>query len=292
LRGSTQSSEATELVNDETLEHAPRVECPKGSPDLKPRVFGLSLKRYCRFARGSDGRPHVFPAAASDHGVGSYQVAKDRKAWVADLWERNIEKGEIVSEGYAGVPATSEFSLSTPNLLPRVRRLGGIRPFTFLTARLLEPSRDPDEARSELVAFIGPEDQARRANLMGLPPQRSWGSVVEDFVRHTDRKYTFDLEGHFVRRHLLVSAKNVVGLGKEANRIEDARVLGPRTVGGRAKRYSDVEARVLGMGRAEAKRLRIPWSTVSRWKRLLRQGRQIVNGHGGRALDRVRSIGL
>jgi hypothetical protein len=142
------------------------------------------------------------------------------------------------------------------------------------------------------MAFIGPEDHARRAELMNLSRQRSWGSVVGDFVLHTDRKYTFDSEGQSVRRHVLVRAKNVVGLGKEANRIEDARVLGLRNVGGRAKRYSDVEERVLGMGRAEAKRLRIPWSTVSRWKRLLRQGRQIVNGHGGRALDRVRSIGL
>ena len=92
------------------------------------------------------------------------------------------------ADDYAGVLATSEFSLSTPNLLPRVRRLGDIRPFTFLTAQLLEPSRDPEEMRSELVAFVSPKDTAAQADLMALPRQRSWGSVVEDFVRHKYRR--------------------------------------------------------------------------------------------------------
>jgi hypothetical protein len=279
--------EETTFLKDEAESKAPRAEYPKDCPDSQPRFFGLSSKRYCLFVRDSKGGPHVFRKAASDHGLGSYQVGGNREEWVARLWEGIIEKGERVSEDYAGVPATSEFSLSSPNLLPRVRRLGEIRPFTFLTARLLEPSRDPDEARSELVAFIGPEDHARRAELLHLPRQRSWGSVVEDFVRHADRKYTFNSEGQAVRRNIQVRAKNLVGLGKEANRIEDSRVLGLRVVGGCAKRYSDVKGRVLGMGRAEARMLGIPWSTITRWKRRLREGRSLDNGHGGRALLRA-----
>jgi hypothetical protein len=279
--------EETTFLKDEAETKAPKAEYPKDCRDSRPRFFGLSSKRYCLFVRDRKGRPHVFQKAASDHGLGSYQVGGDREEWVAQLWEGIIEKGEAVSEEYAGVPATSEFSLSSPNLLPRVRRLGDIRPFTFLTARLLEPSKDPDEPRSELMAFIGPEDHARRAELMHLSRQRSWGSVVEDFVRHTDRKYTFDSEGLAVRRLVLARARNLVGLGKEANRIEDARVLGLGCVGGRAKRYSDVEGRVLGMGRIEAKRLGIPWSTVTRWKRRLRSGKPIADGHGGRALARL-----
>lgn len=196
--------------------------------------------------------------AASDHGHGSYQVSGDRDEWVAQLWERIIERGEGAAEDYLGVPATAEFSLSTPNLLPRVRRLGDLRPNTFLTARLLEPSRDPDEMRSELVAFVGPKDEARRAALMATPRQRSWGSVVEDFVRHRDRKYTFDSEGRAFRRHVLVRARSMVGLGKEANRVEDSRILGLAAIKGRAKRYVDPDqfkgsatevARRLGVGR-------------------------------------------
>jgi hypothetical protein len=227
------------FLKDQTEESAPKEQYPKGSTDPKPRFFGLSSKRYCLFARGGDGRPHVFRKAASDHGLGSYQVGGDREELVAQLWERIIEKGVEAADDYLGIPATSEFSLSTPNLLPRVRQLGDIRPFTFLTARLLEPSKDPDAMRSELVAFVGPEDSAGRAALMAMSRQRSWGSVVEDFVRHRDRKYTFDSEGQAVRRHVLVRAKNLVGVGKEANRIEDNRVLGLAATKGRAKRYVD-----------------------------------------------------
>ncbi len=176
---------------------------------------------------------------ASDHGLGSYQVGEKRKVWVAQLWERIIEKSEAASEEYAGVPATSEFSLSTPNLLPRVRNLSPIRPFTFLTARLIEPSPDPNEMRSELVAFVDPKDSAGQEALLAMTRQRSWGSVVKDFVRHTDRKYVFESEGRAIRRHVLVLKRNLVGLGKEANRIEASRVLGLKVAGGRAKRYVD-----------------------------------------------------
>jgi hypothetical protein len=249
------------FLKDETAEYAPRDEYPKGSPDLQPRFFGLSSKRYCLFARGKDGRPHVFRGAASDHGLGSYQVGGSREEWVAQLWERIIEKGEAASEDYAGVPATSEFSLSTPNLLPRVRRLGDIRPFTFLTARLLEPSRNPDEMRSELVAFVSPKDAATQAALMAMPRQRSWGSVVEDFVRHRDRKYVFDAAGRAIRRHVLVRQENLVPLGKEASRFEDARVLGLRMVGGRAKRYVDPDP-FNGTAAEVAKRLGVTRRTV------------------------------
>jgi len=227
------------FLKDETAEFAPKEEYPQGCFDTQPSFYGRSSKRYCLFVRIRAGRAHVFRGAASDHGLGSYQVGRDRDEWVAQLWERIIEKGIGAADDYAGIPATSEFSLSTPNLLPRVRRLGDMRPFTFLTARLLEPSRDPDEMRSELVAFIGPSDETRRAALMSEPRQRSWGSVVEDFVRHRDRKYTFDTEGNAIRRHVLVRRENIVGLGKEANRVEDSKVLGLAAAKGRAKRYVD-----------------------------------------------------
>jgi hypothetical protein len=253
--------EPVAFLKDETEEKAPKEEYPKGTPDTCPRFFGLSSKRYCLFVRDRDGRPHVFRKSASDHGLGSYQVGKDRETWVAQLWERVVEKGVEAADDYLGIPATSEFSLSTPNLLPRIRQLGDIRPFTFLTARLLEPSKDPDAMRSELVAFVGPEDEAGRAALMAMPRQRSWGSVVEDFVRHHDWKYTFDGEGRAVRKHVLVRAKNLVGLGKEANRIEDSRVLGLAETRGRAKRYVDPDP-FQGSATEVAERLGVSRRTV------------------------------
>ncbi len=258
------------FLKDETAESAPREEHAKGSPDHQPRFFGLSSKRYCLFTRGREGRPHVFRGAASDHGLGSYQVGGDREEWVAQLWERIIEKGEAASEDYVGVPATSEFALSTPNLLPRVRALGPIRPFTFLTARLLEPSPDPNEMRTELVAFVDRGDPASQAELMSRARQRSWGSVVEDFVRHTDRKYVFDSDGRAIRRNVLVRRRNLIGLGKEANRVEDARVLGLRAVGSRAKRYVDPDP-FEGSATEVAKRLGVSRRTVFNRRRSRRR---------------------
>jgi hypothetical protein len=262
------------FLKDETVEYAPTEEYPRGSPDCHPRFFGLSSKRYCLFARGKDGRPHVFRGAASDHGLGSYQVGGDRVEWVAELWERIIEKGPDAAEDYAGIPVTSEFSLSTPNLLPRVRRLGDIRPFTFLTARLLEPSRDPDEMRSELVAFVSPKDAAAQAKLMGMDRQRSWGSVVEEFVRHRDRKYVFDAEGRAIRRHVLVRKRRLVGLGKEANRVEESKVLGQAAVSGRAKRYVDTDL-YSGSATEVARRLGVSRRTVFNWR--TRSGKAFIS---------------
>jgi hypothetical protein len=71
------------------------------------------------------------------------------------------------------------------------------------------------------------------------PRQRSWGSAVEDLGRHRDRRYTFGRGGQAFRRRVLVRRKNLVGLGKQANRVEDGRVLGLAVVKGRAKRYVD-----------------------------------------------------
>lgn len=268
-------SESVPFLKDETEDKAPRKEYPKDCLDQAPRFLGLSAKRYCLFVRRKDSRPHVFRTGkslgASDHGLGSFQVGKDRKAWIAQLWERIIEKGAGAADGYVGIPATSEFSLSTPNLLPRVRSLGEIRPFTFLTARLLEPG-GPDEMRSKLVAYVDPKDLADQAALMAMPRQRSWGSVVEDFVRHRDRKYLFGPDARSIRRHVLVRRKNLVGLGKEANRVEDARVLGLREVRGRAKRYVDPDP-FKGSAAEVAERLDVSRRTVFNRRRTSKKDR-------------------
>ena len=138
-----------------------------------------------------------------------------------------MTEGPNAFDLYAGIRATAKFSLSSPTPSPRVRRLGPIRPFTFLPARFLEPSTDPLADRSELVAFITSSDESARAELMRLPRQRSWGSVIEAFVRHRDRKCRFDGEGRVVRHQVLVRRSKIIRLGKEANRVGAARMLGP-----------------------------------------------------------------
>ena len=197
----------------------------------------------------------------SDHGLGAFEASGKREEFVVGLWEAILSKGSAAPDYYAGVPATAQFSLSSPALLPRVRKLGPIRPFTFLTARFLEPSADPFEDRSELVAFVSTKDETARAELMQLPRQRSWGSVLEAFVRHRDRKCTFDTGGRMVRRQVLVLKSKIIGLGKEANRVEDSRVLGLAAVKGRAKRYVDPDP-FKGSATEVARRLGVSRRTV------------------------------
>jgi hypothetical protein len=118
-----------------------------------------------------------------------------------------------------------------------------------------------------LVAFVNPKDTAAQVDLMALTRQRSWGSVVEDFVRHKDRKYVFDPGGNAIRRHVLVRKKNLVGLGKEANRVEAGRVLGLAAVRGRAKRYVDPDP-FKGSVTEAAQRLGVSRRTVFNRRRL------------------------
>jgi hypothetical protein len=280
------------FLKNQTEDKAPRSEYPLGSPATSPSFFGLSSKRYCLFVPGKGGCPHVFRGGkdkgASDHGLGTFEAPGDRKEFVAGVWESILSAGPAAADQYAGIPATARFSLSSPSLLPRVRKLGAIRPFTFLTARFLEPSSDASADRSELVPFVGPKDEIGRADLMDLPRQRSWSSVLEPFIRHRDRKCLLDSEGRMVRRHVLARHDRIFGLGKEANRIELGKTLGHAAAGSRAKRYVNVDDRVDRMGRAEAERLGLSWSKVTRLKRRVRAGLPIENGHGGRALEGLR----
>ncbi|HEY6238658.1 MAG TPA: hypothetical protein VIZ68_05685 [Thermoplasmata archaeon] len=110
--------------------------------------------------------------------------------------------------------------------------------------------------------MAGPRGAARRASLMDLPGQRSLGSVLEEFIGHRDRKYVVEPDGQAVRRQVLVRGQNISGLGKEANRIEEGRVLGQRALRGAAKRYVDSD---------ESQRGRRRWSSpAASWVELWR----------------------
>jgi len=277
------------FLKDETDEKAPRKEYSKNSRDTQPRFFGLSPKRYCLFVRDRRGRPHVFRTSASDHGLGAFESPGKREArptFIARVWEDIIFLGEAASSLYVGIPATARFSLSSPSLLSRVKTLGAIRPFRFLTARYLEPSSDPNEPRSDLIAYVPTTDEWSRSKLMDLPRQRSWASVLESFIRHRDRKYEFDDAGRLIRRHILVRKDRIIGLGKEANRIEQSRVLGPWGVGGNAKRYVDWRKRILALPPSWAKTHGLSERSFRYLRQVLSSGR-IPRGHGAQNFKRV-----
>lgn len=291
LAGLNPYSGTVPFLKDETEKKAPRKEYPSGSPDTSPRFFGLSCKRYCLFVRDRHGHPHVFrkgeEKGASDHGLGSFDIPGDRRDFVAHIWEAIIELGTEAGSRFVGIAATSPFALSTPALLPRVRDLGELRPFTFLTARLLNPSADPDDSRSELGPYISTEEVEARIRLLDAPGQRTWGSVVESFARHRDRKCEVGPNGRIVRRRVLVRASRTSGLGKEANRIADARVLGVGPTGARAKVYVPWIERILALPLEWGPKNGVPRASFARLRKALRTGR-IPRGHGSRALAKAR----
>lgn len=153
------------FLKNETEEKAPNAEHPKGTSDTAPRFFGLSSKRYCLFVRDKHGRPFVFKKGASDHGLGMYQVPEDRERFARRVWERIIEAAdnpdESASEGFGHLPATAQFALTTPALLPRVSKVEGMRPFNFLTICYLDPAALPEGAETfELRPFVSPKEPA------------------------------------------------------------------------------------------------------------------------------------
>jgi hypothetical protein len=263
------------LLKDETPAHTGTVS-----------FFGLSSKRYCLFERGQRGRVRVLKG--SDHGLGMYQVPTDREEFTKRVWERLIEAaldGEEDFSEFGYLPATAQFALTTPPLLPRVAKVDGIRPFNFLTIRYLNPAALPDGAPTfELLPFHSPKEPAWQA-LAEEEDAKTWAHILEAFSRHRDRKYLLGPDGRIVRRQVVVRKSSLVGLGKEGTKLA-ARLKIGRAAGSEPTVFVDWKRRLLAMGRPEARRLGLPWRFVTRCKAKLRAGTLPTNGAAVRRLKR------
>lgn len=273
-----------------TESKAHKAEYPKGSPDTAPRFFGLSSKRYCLFVRDRHGRPVAFKKGASDHGLGMYQVPEDREKFTKRVGERLIEAVDHpdrdASEGFEHLPATAQFALTSPALLPRVSKVEGIRPFGFLTIRYLDPAALPEGTETfELLPFHSPKEPAWLALAEG-DGAKTWADVVKGYAEHRDRKYEVGPDGRIVRRNVFVRKSSLVGLGKEGTRLA-ARLKIGKAAGAEPSVFIDWKSRLLAMGRAEAKRLRIPWRFVTRSKARLKAGALPAKGAAVRRLKRA-----
>ena len=262
------------FLKDETEEKAPTRDYPKGSADRTPRFFGLSSKRYCLFVRDRYGRPVVFKKGASDHGLGMYQVPEDREKFTKRVWERVIEAADNSdsdsSEGFEHLPATAQFALTTPALLPRVTKIGGIRPFGFLTIRYLDPAALPEGAETfELRPFISPKEPAW-LSLAEEDRAKTWSHIIKGYAEHRDRKYDVGADGRIVRRSVLVRKDSLVGLGKEGTKLAARLKLGKAASADPAL-FIDWKRRLIALGRGQARRLGLPWNRVGGWKRTLRR---------------------
>jgi hypothetical protein len=267
----------TDFLKDETPEHAGTVS-----------FFGLSSKRYCLFESGKGVR--IWVLKASDHGLGMFQVPGNREQFTKRVWERLIEATVDREEGFAEefgyLPATAQFSLTTPALLPRVAKVDGVRPFNFLTIRYLDPAALPDGAETlELLPFHSPKDP-EWLSLAERDDAKTWAHLLEVYAKHRDRKYEVAPDGRIVRRSVLVKRSSLVGLGKEGTKLAARLKLG-KIAGATPAVFVDWKRRLLGMGRAEARELGLPWSSVTRTKARLRAGTLPPNGAAVRRLKKA-----
>jgi hypothetical protein len=276
------------LLKDETEEKAPRGDYPKGSPDAQPRFFGLSSKRYCLFVRDKHGRPYVFRKSASDHGLGMYQLPNDREEFTKRVWERLIEaaldgEGDFSEFGY--LPATAQFSLTTPALLPRVAQVEGMRPFNFLTIRYLDPAALPEGAETfEVLPFHSPKEP-EWMELAEKEGAKTWAHILEAYTRHRDRKYLLGPDGRIVRRSVLVRKSSLVGLGKEGTKLSARLKLG-KIAGGTPSVFIDWKRWLATATPSEADRIRRPRASVRVLQHRLRNGTLKENGAAVRRLKR------
>ncbi len=194
-----------------------------------------------------------------------FQVPEDREKFARRVWERVIEAVDNpendASEGFEHLPATAQFALTTPALLPRVSKIEGILPFNFLTIRYLDPAALPEGAETfELLPFHSRKEPSWIA-LAEEDGAKTWAHIVEGCARHRDRKYEVGPDGRIVRCQVLVRKSALVGLGKEGTKLAPRLKLG-KTAAADPSLFIDWKRRLLAMGRAEARRLGLPWNRV------------------------------
>lgn len=89
-----------------------------------------------------------------------------------------------------------------------------------------------------------------------------------------------------IRRHVLVRRSNLIGRGKEANRIEDGQLLGLPAIHGKAKLCAPWVDRILALPLPWAPKHGIDRANFARLRRKLRAGK-VPKGHGAQLVATV-----
>jgi hypothetical protein len=137
-------------------------------------------------------------------------------------------------------------------------------------APYLDPAALPEGAETfELLPFVSPRDPGWAA-LAERDGAKTWAHVLGAFARHRERKYTVGADGRILRRSVVVRRSSIVGLGKEGTKLGARLKLG-KTAASDPSVFIDWKRLLLSMGRAEARRLGLPWHAVTKWKATLRR---------------------
>ncbi len=207
--------------------------------------YGISAKRYVLYNL-RNGKPVI--RKYSSHGLGHllnpFQDTKGK--WHEQIWKDilSIVYGqktlEDVLESYRNKYAISQLSISSPEIMKRIKMLNKgkdylhqIKPFNFVivgTAR--ENRKHTLEDIKPLIPYTKKYHEAPYKPFIeyhagewmkGIQYWKSMEEVFWDYYTHPESKFDGDI-GILKRKHLQVGS--IIHIGKESNKLEESDVLG------------------------------------------------------------------
>jgi hypothetical protein len=215
--------------------------------------YGISAKRYVLY-RMKNGQPEPVDDGWSSHGLGYLRhdqkvVQEDHDQWEKELWVGiiNIANGKISEEElcdkYADQYAVSKYTVTSPILHRRLAQINRnkayskqVKPFNFILVG--QPTENGDKAKpihpitkfttkineAPFQSFIDYNSGKRYAGESQLY-WKTLKSVIRDYLSHPEAKFGNGCSmGKMRRRHLEID--KIAYIGKEANELEDAELLG------------------------------------------------------------------
>jgi hypothetical protein len=208
--------------------------------------YGISAKRYCLFILNKHDDP--IPVKWSSHGLGQLKH-EHADEWERRLWANILQyehgkkaKQQLLGE-YENEFAIAELSITTPNLLQRVKAINQgkphdrqIKPYNFILVGSPTMTSENDRPIIPITQFTSdytlapfhPFTDAKTGDLYEEATHLHWKTLdkmVEEYMDHPESKFqNGNAIGKLRRRHVKVDS--IVHIGKETNELEETEILG------------------------------------------------------------------
>jgi hypothetical protein len=219
--------------------------------------YGISVKRYVLY-RIVNGEPTIIEEGWSSHGLGHllHGSSEDEDEEIHDKWEKQLwlriikcasaELSEdALCEEYSGEYAVTKYAVTTPHLhrcLRKINRNGDVRkqikPFNFVLIGQPEEMSDTGDPIHPITRFTKRTDVAPFQPFIDYSTGKRYASgsqlywkplstTVREYLNHAESKFRNGQQtGKMKRRHLHILNAHINYIGKEADQIEQAEVLG------------------------------------------------------------------
>ena len=252
--------------------------------------YGISAKRYVLYNIDEKGNFIIEDDNYSLHGLGHLMnpFGKDVKNWQKEIWldilkleYKQVKLNDLLDK-YKDFYAIAQFTVSTPNLMNRFRRINRknkynqiIKPFNFLLigfgnikeVKPISPfSKDPQTM--PYSKFI---NYKTRELMEGQQYFKSLSDELLHYINHPESKLEGEV-GILQRRH--ITADKVVYIGKEADKIEESQSGLNKISLNTYNNPKDLE-RILSLKWIEIKKCGIPESQFYALKKQLNEGKEL-----------------